>query len=160
MNKTGKVHNFDWNHHFPIKYIQHYRFNRVLNLLGRNKYSTFLELATSCGVFTTELAQHWKNYMLAISIRILPIYRITPSVINVSNNELKSQSIEKTTYPDNLLDAILALFSIKKLEEEFWDYKIHICKTFEQNFKIIKKVICLLYLGSFFLFALKKNKLA
>lgn len=109
LNKTGAVDYYYWNYKFPIKYIQRYRFNQILKLLGDNRYARLLEVGTGSGIFLPELSQHCEN-LYACDIhphfgnieQLLKLYKIT-------NYELKSQSIEYTDYPDNYFDAIVAV---------------------------------------------------
>ena len=58
LKKTGAVDYYYWNYKFPIKYIQLYRFKRIVKLLGEKKYNTLLEAGTGSGVFIPELAKH------------------------------------------------------------------------------------------------------
>jgi ubiquinone/menaquinone biosynthesis C-methylase UbiE len=109
LTKTGEVDYFDWNYKFPIKYIQRYRFNQILKLLGKNRYTNLLEAGTGSGIFLPELSKHCeKLYACDIHQHFDKIKYLLQSY-NVSNYEYKSQSIEKTDYPDNYFDAIVAV---------------------------------------------------
>ena len=109
LNKTGEVDYFYWNYKFPIKYIQKYRFSRIISLLGNARYSNLLEAGTGSGIFLPELAQHCeKLYACDIHNHFTNIDYLLKHY-NLSNYELKSQSIEKTDYPDNYFDAIVAV---------------------------------------------------
>src|SRR5665213_2831898 len=58
LHKTGDVDYFDWNYKFPIKFIQKYRFKKILKLLGNKKYDSLLEAGTGSGIFLPELSKH------------------------------------------------------------------------------------------------------
>ncbi len=109
LNKTGEVDYFYWNYKFPIKYIQRYRFNRILKLLGKKRYPLLLEAGTGSGIFLPELAQHCdKLFACDIHPHFDNIEHLLKHY-NIYNYELKTQSIEKTDYPDNYFDAIIAV---------------------------------------------------
>ena len=61
LKRTGAVDYYDWNYKFPIKYIQKYRFKRILQLLGNEKYDSMLEAGTGSGIFLPELSKHCKH---------------------------------------------------------------------------------------------------
>jgi len=109
LNKTGEVDYFYWNYKFPIKYIQRYRFSRILKLLGNNQYPNLLEVGTGSGIFLPELARHCDKLH---ACDIHPHFENIEFLLkhyNIKNYELKSQSIEKTDYPDNYFDVIVAV---------------------------------------------------
>jgi len=109
LSKTGNVDYFYWNYKFPIKYIQHYRFRRIVSLLGPVKYSNLLEAGTGSGIFLPELSLHCENlYACDIHNHFDSIDNLLKHY-NICNYELKSQSIEITDYPDNFFDAIVAV---------------------------------------------------
>ena len=45
LSKTGAVDYFDWNYKFPIKYIQLYRFKKIVKLLGKKNILYYLKQA-------------------------------------------------------------------------------------------------------------------
>lgn len=109
LNKTGEVDYFNWNYEFPIKYIQRYRFKRILSLLENKRYPMLLEAGTGSGIFLPELARHCDKLH---ACDIHPHFKNIEQLLkhyNINNYELKSQSIEKTDYPDNHFDAIVAV---------------------------------------------------
>lgn len=109
LKKTGEVDYYDWNYKFPIKYVSLYRFNRIIKLLGKKKYTNLLEAGTGSGIFLPELSKHCENlYACDIHSNFSNIENLL-QLYNVNNYELKSQSIEKTDYPDNYFDAIVAV---------------------------------------------------
>ena len=109
LHKTGEVDYYDWNYKFPIKYVQRYRFKRILEMLGGKKYTNLLEVGTGSGIFLPELSQHCENlYACDIHSEFSSIENLIQAY-NVSNFEYKSQSIEKTDYPDNYFDAIVTV---------------------------------------------------
>jgi ubiquinone/menaquinone biosynthesis C-methylase UbiE len=109
LRKTGKVDYFDWNYSFPIKYVQLYRFKTLTKLLGDTIYPKLLEAGTGSGVFLPELAQHCdKLYACDIHSHFDNIENLLKHY-NINNYDLKSQSIENTSYPDEYFDAIIAV---------------------------------------------------
>jgi len=109
LNKTGEVDYFYWNYKFPIKFVQRYRFSRILKLLGNKRFSRIFEVGTGSGIFLPELAQHCDK-LFACDIH--PHFENIEYLLKqyeINNYELKSQSIEKTDYPDNYFDAIIAV---------------------------------------------------
>ena len=109
LKKTGDVDYFDWNYKFPIKYIQKYRFKRIIKLLGNKKYNLLLEAGTGSGIFLPELSKHC-NHLYACDIhdsfdnidRLCKNYKI-------DNYNLSSQSIDNTNFSDQSFDAIVAV---------------------------------------------------
>lgn len=117
LNKTGEVDYFYWNYKFPIKYIQRYRFSRILKLLGNNRYPKLLEVGTGSGIFLPELARHCdKLYACDIHPHFENIDYLLKHY-SISNYELKSQSIEKTVYPDNYFDAVVAVSVLEFVDD-------------------------------------------
>lgn len=109
LSKTGDVDYFYWNYKFPIKYIQKYRFSRIIHLLGNTRYTNLLEAGTGSGIFLPELAQHCEKLYACDIHDHFDNIDILLKHYNLINYELKSQSIEKTDYPDNSFDAIVAV---------------------------------------------------
>jgi len=117
LNKTGEVDYYYWNYKFPIKYIQRYRFSRILKLLGNKQYTNLLEIGTGSGIFLPELARHCKKLH---ACDIHPHFENIESLLkqyNINSYELKSQSIEKTDYPDNHFDAIVAVSVLEFVDD-------------------------------------------
>lgn len=109
LNKTGAVDYYDWNYKFPIKYIQRYRFNRIIKLLGKKKYPVLLEAGTGSGILLPELAKHCDNlYACDIHSNFDNIHHLLKSY-QITNYNISTQSIEHTTYPDQLFDAVVAV---------------------------------------------------
>lgn len=109
LAKTGDVDYFDWNYKFPIKYIQLYRFKRIARLLGGKRYKNLLEAGTGSGVFLPELSRHCeKLYAFDIHNNFDPIRNLLKQY-NLNNYDLRSQSLEKTSYEDKTFDAIVAV---------------------------------------------------
>jgi len=109
LNRTNDVDYYNWNYEFPIKYIQLYRFKTIAKLLGDKIYPRLLEIGTGSGIFLPELAHHCeKLYASDIHPHFENIEQLLKGY-HVQNYELKSQSIEKTDYPDDYFDAIVAV---------------------------------------------------
>ena len=109
LNRTNDVDYYYWNYKFPMKYIQFYRFKTIVNLLGKKKYLRLFETVTSSGIFLPELSVHCDKLYAS---DIHPYFDNIDHLLKhykVCNYELKSQSIEKTDYPDNYFDAIVAV---------------------------------------------------
>jgi ubiquinone/menaquinone biosynthesis C-methylase UbiE len=109
LNRTNEVDYYDWNYKFPIKYIQLYRFKTIAKLLDKQIYPNLLEVGTGSGIFLPELAMHC-NKLYATDIH--PFFENIENLLNhykVKEYNLKSQSIQKTDYPDNYFDAIVAV---------------------------------------------------
>lgn len=89
--------------------MQLYRFRTIVKLLGNNIYRNLLEVGTGSGIFLPELARHCEN-LYAIDVH--PHMQELNSLLNhykIKNYEIKSQSIEKTYYPDGFFDAVVAV---------------------------------------------------
>lgn len=117
LRKTGKVDYFDWNYSFPIKYIQIYRFRTIAKLLGNRIFPKLLEFGTGSGIFLPELSKHCeKLYACDIHPHFENIEYLLQNY-NIKEYELKSQSIEKTDYPDNHFDAIVAVSVLEFVDD-------------------------------------------
>lgn len=117
LRKTGNVDYFDWNYSFPIKYIQLYRFKRIKKLLGNRIFPKLLEIGTGSGIFLPELAQHCEElYACDIHPHFENIEYLLKHY-SLKNYELKSQAIEKTDYPDNFFDAIVAVSVLEFVDD-------------------------------------------
>lgn len=109
LSKTNDVDYYYWNYKFPIKYVQLYRFKKIVGLLDNKKYPRLLEVGTGSGIFLPELATHCNNlYACDIHPHIENIENLLKH-FNISNYDLRSESIEKTDYPDKYFDAIVAV---------------------------------------------------
>ena len=109
LAKTGAVDYFDWNYKFPIKYIQLYRFKKIVKLLGKNKYPVLLEAGTGSGIFIPELAKHCDTiYACDIHSNFDNIHLLCKEY-GITNYDVSTQSIEKTNYPDEQFDAVVAV---------------------------------------------------
>ena len=109
LHKTGAVDYFYWNYKFPIKYIQLYRFKRIVKLLGKTHYKNLLEAGTGSGVFIPQLAKHCSNlYACDIHTNFSHIPALCAHY-GIKNFDVSTQSIESTSYADNLFDAVVAV---------------------------------------------------
>lgn len=109
LTKTGEVDYFDWNYKFPIKYIQLYRFKRIQQLLGTKKYPVLLEIGTGSGIFLPELSRHCEKL---VACDIHSNFGHIPELMKhygISQYEVGTQSIEKTTFPDKSFDAVVGV---------------------------------------------------
>jgi ubiquinone/menaquinone biosynthesis C-methylase UbiE len=109
LHHTNDVDYFHWNYIFPIKYIQLYRFKTVARLLGNQVYPKLLEVGTGSGIFLPELARHCENLYACDIHPYIDNIELLLNRYNILNHEIKSQSIQKTDYPDNYFDAIIAV---------------------------------------------------
>lgn len=117
LSKTNEVDYFDWNYKFPIKYVQLYRFKTILKLLGETKYPKLLEIGTGSGIFLPELAKHCDKLYAS---DVHPHFENIKSLLQyyrVSNYEVKSESIQKTEYPDHCFDAIVAVSVLEFVDD-------------------------------------------
>src|SRR4051812_11183047 len=109
LAKTGAVDYFDWNYKFPIKYIQLYRFKRIVQLLGKTKYPVLLEAGTGSGIFIPELSKHCDSlYACDIHSNFDNIHAICKHY-GITDYNVSTQSIEKTNYADAQFDAVVAV---------------------------------------------------
>lgn len=109
LKKTGAVDYYYWNYKFPIKYIQLYRFKRIVKLLGNVKYKSLLEAGTGSGVFIPELAKHC-NAIYACDIHTN--FNHIPELCKqygIENFNVSTQSIENTNYQNEQFDAVVAV---------------------------------------------------
>jgi ubiquinone/menaquinone biosynthesis C-methylase UbiE len=117
LNRTNDVDYYDWNYKFPIKYIQLYRFKTIVRLLGKKVYPNLLEIGTGSGIFLPELSQHCEK-LYATDIH--PHFENIENLLKhykVKEYDLKSQSIQKTDYPDNHFDAIVAVSVLEFVDD-------------------------------------------
>jgi ubiquinone/menaquinone biosynthesis C-methylase UbiE len=109
LNKTGEVDYFMWNYKFPIKYIQKYRFKRIIQLLGDLKYNSLLEVGTGSGIFLPELSKHCEQlYACDIHSNFDNIANLCKK-FEIKNYNLSTQSIESTNFPDESFDVVVAV---------------------------------------------------
>jgi len=117
LKRTNDVDYFHWNYKFPIKYIQLYRFKTITRLLGNKKYGRLLEVGTGSGIFLPELAQHCEKLCACdVHPHIEEIDKLA-KYYKFKDYELKSQSIERTDYPDNHFDAIVAVSVLEFVDD-------------------------------------------
>ena len=109
LAKTGAVDYYYWNYKFPIKYIQLYRFKRIVQLLGSQKYNTLLEAGTGSGIFMPQLATHCHSiYACDIHTNFGHIPELCKHY-GIKNYDVSTQSIESTNYADEQFDAVVAV---------------------------------------------------
>jgi len=109
LKTTGDVDYYDWNYKFPIKYIQLYRFKRIVQLLGNEKYFSLLEAGTGSGIFLPELSKHCEHlYACDIHHDFDNIARLCETY-KIQNYNLSSQSIDNTNFPGESFDAVVAV---------------------------------------------------
>lgn len=109
LSKTGEVDYFDWNYKFPIKYIQRYRFKKIIEILGTEKFPTLLEAGTGSGIFLPELSKHCeKLYACDIHNNFGNISALCEKY-GIKNFHLSTQSIDDTNFPDEFFDAVIAV---------------------------------------------------
>lgn len=109
LKKTGEVDYFDWNYKFPIKYIQLYRFKRILKLLGKEKYSKLLEAGTGSGIFLPELSKHCEHLFACDIHDNFENINALCTEYGIRNYNLSKQSIDSTNFPDESFDAVVAV---------------------------------------------------
>ena len=109
LKKTGDVDYYDWNYKFPIKYIQLYRFKRIVQLLGNEKYPVLLEAGTGSGIFLPELSNHCEHlYACDIHHEFDNIAKLCETYKS-QNYNLSTQSIDNTNFRDESFDAVVAV---------------------------------------------------
>ena len=107
--RTGDVDYYDWNYKFPIKYVQLYRFKRIVKLLGCEKYPVLLEAGTGSGIFLPELSKHCDQlYACDIHHDFDNIAKLCETY-KIQNYHLSTQSIDDTNFPDASFDAVVAV---------------------------------------------------
>ena len=117
LHRTNDVDYYYWNYKFPIKYIQLYRFKTIAKMLGNKIYFRLLETGTGSGIFLPQLACHCKKLYAS---DIHPYFDNIEKLLKqykVKDFEVKSQSIEKTDYPDNFFDAIVAVSVLEFVDD-------------------------------------------
>lgn len=109
LAKTGDVDYYDWNYKFPIKYIQKYRFKKIVQLLGKEIYNRLLEAGTGSGIFLPELSKHCVQLYACDIHHDFDNIASLCSKYGIKNYNLSTQSIDKTNFPDESFDAIVAV---------------------------------------------------
>jgi len=109
LNKTGAVDYFDWNYKFPIKYVQRYRFKKIVQLLGEKKYPVLLEAGTGSGILIPELSRHCDSIYACDIHSNFDNIRLICEHYGIKNYNLSTQSIEKTNFPDEHFDIVVAV---------------------------------------------------
>lgn len=115
--RTNDVDYYQWNYKFPIKYVQLYRYKTIIRLLGDKIYPRLLEAGTGSGIFLPELARHCEKLYAS---DIHPYFDNIDTLLKhykIQNYSLKSESIQKTAYPDNYFDAIVAVSVLEFVDD-------------------------------------------
>ena len=107
--KTGDVDYYDWNYKFPIKYVQQYRFKRILKRLRIFNVNTLLEVGTGSGIFLPELSKNCKHLYACDIHEHFESARNICAYYNINHVHFSTQSIEKTNYESNTFDVIIAV---------------------------------------------------
>lgn len=108
LHKTGDVDYYDWSYKFPIKYIQKYRFKRIVQLLGNKKYPFLLEAGTGSGIFLPELSKHCENLFACDIHNNFDHIVLMCEKYKIKNYNLSTQSIDNTNFQDNYFDVVVA----------------------------------------------------
>ncbi len=109
LKKTGDIDYFYWNYKFPIKYIQLYRFKKIIKLLNGRKYPTLLEVGTGSGIFLPELSKHCDSiYACDIHSDFENINSLCEHY-SINSYNISKQNIESTNYPNEYFDAVIAV---------------------------------------------------
>lgn len=109
LAKTGDVDYYNWNYQFPIKYIQKYRFRKIVKLLGKKEYGRLLEAGTGSGIFLPELSKHCKHlYACDIHQRFDRIASVCKKY-KIKDFHLSTQSIDSTNFDDDSFDVVVAV---------------------------------------------------
>ncbi len=109
LKKTGAVDYFDWNYKFPIKYVQLYRFKKIVKLLGAKKYPALLEAGTGSGIFIPELSKHCEQlYACDIHSNFENIHTVCKHY-GINTYKVSTQSIEQTNFSNQQFDAVVAV---------------------------------------------------
>jgi len=117
LQKTGDVDYFDWNYRFPIKYIQLYRFKRIIWLLGKKKYPALLEIGTGSGILLPELAKHCEKLFACDIHSNYDRIHLLLEKYSIDNYDIGRQNIEHTSYNDKSFDAIVAVSVLEFVQD-------------------------------------------
>lgn len=109
LRKTGEVDYYDWNYKFPIKYIQQYRFKKIVRLLGKEKYPVLLEAGCGSGIFLPELSKHCECLYACDVHHDFDNVAIICEKYGIKDYNLSSQSIDNTDFPNESFDAVVAV---------------------------------------------------
>lgn len=109
LKKTGEVDYYDWNYKFPIKYIQQYRFKKIVQLLGKKKYPVLLEAGTGSGIFLPELSKYCEHLYACDIHHDFDNVAILCKKYGIKNYHLSTQSIDNTNFSDESFDAVVAV---------------------------------------------------
>lgn len=116
LRKTGDVDYYHWNYLFPIKYIQRFRFQAILRLLGNTIYDRLLEVGTGSGIFLPELSKHCRDlYAIDIHDKMKAVEELC-KLTDIKAN-LMSGSIENTNYPNDFFNAIVAVSVLEFVDD-------------------------------------------
>lgn len=116
LKQTNSLDYFHWNYQFPIKYIQRFRFQAILKMLGRKPVDSILEVGTGSGIFLPELSRHCRelhacdvhNNMAAVE----QMCRLTGTKAT-----LRTCPLENTGYPDAAFDIVIAVSVLEFVED-------------------------------------------
>ncbi len=116
LKQTNSLDYFHWNYQFPIKYIQRFRFQAILKMLGRKPVDSILEVGTGSGIFLPELSRHCRelhacdvhNNMSAVE----QMCRLTGTKAT-----LRTCPLENTGYPDAAFDIVIAVSVLEFVED-------------------------------------------
>lgn len=108
LTQTNDVDYYHWNYRFPIRYIQRFRFQAILRMLGSNRVGTLLEAGTGSGIFLPELSGHCHE------LHACDVHRNMDQVAEMcrrTNTQatLKTCPLECTGYPDQMFDVVVAV---------------------------------------------------
>jgi len=109
LKKTGSVDYYDWNYKFPIKYIQLYRFKKIVQMLGKEKYPTLLEVGTGSGIFIPELSKHCDSIYACDIHNNFDHIDLLCKQYGISKYNVSTQSIEQTNFSDEQFDVVVAV---------------------------------------------------
>jgi ubiquinone/menaquinone biosynthesis C-methylase UbiE len=116
LKQTNSLDYFHWNYQFPIKYIQRFRFQAILKMLGQQPVESILEVGTGSGIFLPELSRHCRdlhacdvhNNMGAVE----EMCRLTGTKAT-----LRTCPLENTGYPDAKFDIVIAVSVLEFVDD-------------------------------------------
>lgn len=109
LKTTGGVDYFEWNYKFPIKYIQRYRFKKIVTLLGKKEYPQLLEAGTGSGIFLPELSKHCEQLFACDIHHDFDNIAMLCDKYGIKNYNLSSQSIDNTNFQNESFDVVVAV---------------------------------------------------